>query len=234
MALNNAPSSTFKRMRDALQQAIYCVINPFVRLLIKIGVTPNMVTTIGLLGNIAAAGVFVWAGYTGSPLDMNYPLVTLAGVLIIAFSLFDMLDGQVARIGGMVSTFGAMYDSVLDRYCELFTLGGISFYFIQTGRVVAALITFIALVGSIMVSYVRARAEGLGLECKIGFMQRPERVVVTAIGAIATGVVGQNVSPDTFDASWILISAMTIIAIFANITAFARIGHARRQLTGRR
>ncbi|MCM1163151.1 MAG: CDP-alcohol phosphatidyltransferase family protein [Muribaculaceae bacterium] len=234
MALDTPKPSTFKRLRDALQQGIYCVINPFVRLLIRMGVTPNMVTTIGLLGNIAAAGVFVWAGYTGSPTQMNYQLVTLAGFLIIAFSLFDMLDGQVARLGGMVSTFGAMYDSVLDRYCELFTLGGISFYFIQTGRVIAALITFIALVGSIMVSYVRARAEGLGLECKIGFMQRPERVVVTAIGAIATGIVGQNVNPAEFDASWILIAAMGVIAIFANITAFARIGHARKQLVDRR
>lgn len=226
--------SAFKKFRDALQQGIYCVINPFVRLLIRMGVTPNMVTTIGLLGNIAAAAIFVWAGYTGSASEMNYPLVTLAGALIIIFSLFDMLDGQVARLGGMTSVFGAMYDSVLDRYCELFTLGGIAFYFIQTGHTGGALITFVALVGSIMVSYVRARAEGLGLECKIGFMQRPERVVVTALGALATGIAGESVSPADFDASWILIVAMSIIALFANITAFARIGHARNQLTGQR
>lgn len=121
MTMETATPSTFKKMRDALQQGIYCVINPFVRMLIRIGVTPNMVTTIGLLGNIAAAAVFVWAGYTGSPVNLNYPLVTLAGTLIILFSLFDMLDGQVARLGNMASTFGAMYDSVLDRYCELFT-----------------------------------------------------------------------------------------------------------------
>ncbi len=226
--------SAFKRMRDSLQQGIYCVINPFVRFMIRIGVTPNMVTTIGLLGNIAAAGVFVWAGYTGSAERMNYPLVTLAGALIILFSLFDMLDGQVARLGGMASTFGAMYDSVLDRYCELFTLGGISFYFIQTGHVICALITFVALVGSVMVSYVRARAEGLGLECKIGFMQRPERVVVTAAGAIATGIAGTCSGSDGFEAWWILACAMGVIAVFANITAFARIGHARSQLTSRR
>ena len=219
-----------KAQRDALQQGIYCVINPFVRLLIRMGVTPNMVTTIGLLGNIAAACLLVWAGYTGSPENMNYNLVTWAGAIIILFSLFDMLDGQVARLGGMVSTFGAMYDSVLDRYCELFTLGGISYYLIQTGYVGGALVTFIALVGSIMVSYVRARAEGLGLECKIGFMQRPERVVVTAVGALATGITGQSVNPADFDATWILIIAMGIIAVFANITAFARIEHSRRQL----
>ena len=141
-----------------------------------------------------------------------------------------MLDGQVARLGGMTSVFGAMYDSVLDRYCELFTLGGISYYLIQTGYVGGALITFVALVGSIMVSYVRARAEGLGLECKIGFMQRPERVVVTSLGALATGITGQCADPAGFDATTILIVAMGIIAVFANLTAFARVNHARRQL----
>lgn len=222
--------STFKKMRDALQQGIYCVINPFVRLLISLGVTPNMVTTIGLLGNIAAAALLVYAGYKGAASDMNYDLVTWAGGIIILFSLFDMLDGQVARLGNMVSTFGAMYDSVLDRYCELFTLGGLSYYLIQTGYVIGALITFVALVGSIMVSYVRARAEGLGLECKVGFMQRPERVVVTTIGALATGITGQCVSPADFDAVNILIFCMAVIAVFANITAFARINHCRRLL----
>lgn len=222
--------SFFKRMRDKLQQGIYFVINPFVRLLIRMGVTPNMVTTIGLLGNIAAAGIFVYAGYTATHGGMNYDLLTLGGIVIILFSLFDMLDGQVARLGGMTSTFGAMYDSVLDRYCELFTLGGLSYYLIQTGYVAGALITFVALVGSVMVSYVRARAEGLGLECKVGFMQRPERVVVTTIGALATGITGQCVDPASFNAVNILIFCMAVIAVFANITAFARINHCRRLL----
>lgn len=224
-------NSMFKRLRDKLQQGIYFVINPFVRLLIRIGVTPNMVTTIGLLGNIAAAVIFVYAGYTATPGNLNYPLLTLGGTVIILFSLFDMLDGQVARLGNMASTFGAMYDSVLDRYCELFTLGGISYYLIQCGYVIGALITFVALVGSIMVSYVRARAEGLGLECKVGFMQRPERVVVTSLGALITGIVGTNLTNNDFDPLTILIAAMAIIAVFANITAFARIAHCRRLLT---
>ena len=107
---------TAKSSRDALQQGIYVVINPFVRLLIKMGVTPNMVTTIGFLGNVAAAAVLAWTGWQvmqapGSQPD--YALVTLAGALVIGFSLFDMLDGQVARLGAMTSRFGAMYDSVL-------------------------------------------------------------------------------------------------------------------------
>lgn len=216
-------------MRDALQQGIYCVINPFVRLLIRMGVTPNMVTTIGLLGNIAAAVILVYAGYTGSPEHMNYDLVTWAGGVIILFSLFDMLDGQVARLGGMSSVFGAMYDSVLDRYCELFTLGGIAFYMMMVGYPIGALITFLALVGSIMVSYVRARAEGVGLECKVGFMQRPERVVVTAIGCLACGITGMCV-PNSQIAIYILVIAMAVIAVFANITAFARVDVCRKGL----
>lgn len=222
-----------KQLRDALQQGIYAVINPFVRFLIKIGVTPNVVTTIGLLGNIAAAAVFVAAAIEATRTGIaDYSLVTLAGALIICFSLFDMLDGQVARLGGMASTFGAMYDSVLDRYCELLTLGGIAFYLLESGDMTGALITFVALVGSIMVSYVRARAEGLDIECKIGFMQRPERVVVTALGALAAGLAGSMQEPgDSFDPNVILIAAMSVIAVFANLTAFARLAHCRRQLT---
>lgn len=224
--------ATSKQTRDALQLGIYRVINPFVKLLIRMGVTPNAVTTIGFLGNLAAAVVIVIAGYgaarTGT---VDWSLVTWAGALIIGFSLFDMLDGQVARLGGMSSTFGAMYDSVLDRYCELATLGGVAYYLIQTGSFAGAVIAFVALTGSIMVSYVRARAEGLGLECKIGFMQRPERVVVTAVATIATGITGQNLAEGSaFDPNNILVAAMCIIAVFANITAFARVSHSRREI----
>ena len=217
-----------KEQRDNLQQGIYWVINPFVRMLIRMHITPNIVTTIGFLGNLAAAAVFVWAGMKAEGSQPDFALITLAGALIIGFSLFDMLDGQVARLGGMASTFGAMYDSVLDRYCELLTLGGIAFYLISIGQMVGALLAFLALVGSIMVSYVRARAEGLDIECKIGFMQRPERVVVTSVAALATGICGQ--CGVDFDANIILIVAMGIITVFANLTAFARIAYCRRQL----
>lgn len=220
-----------KRSRNSLQQAIYVVINPFVRLLIKCGITPNMVTTIGLLGNIAAAVVLVWAAADIiSPVTMFQRLI-IAGALIIGFSLFDMLDGQVARLGNQVTRFGAMYDSVLDRYCELFVLGGVSFYFLQRGSLTGAIITFLALIGSIMVSYVRARAEGLGLECKMGFMQRPERVVITSLAILATGITGTSLNPgSTFNPDIILLIAMAVIAVFANLTAFARLGYAKSQL----
>lgn len=219
-----------KAARDGIQHGIYRIINPFVHLLIRLGVTPNMVTTVGFLGNVAAAVLLVYEGYAHGA-KPDYGMITLAGALIIGFSLFDMLDGQVARLGNMASKFGAMYDSVLDRYCELFNLGGIAYYLIQAGNLIGALITFLALVGSLMVSYVRARAEGLGIECKVGFMQRPERVVVTAVAILATGITGMTQKAGaTFDPNVILVVAMAVIAVFANLTAFARLQHCRREM----
>ena len=221
--------SAFNKFRDALQQGIYKIINPFVHLLIRLGVTPNVVSTIGMLGNLAATVLFAIAGFKAAQDgSSHWDLVAIAGVVIIAFSLFDMLDGQVARIGGMSSRFGAFYDSVLDRYSELLTLGGIAYYLISIAQPVWALITFLALVGSVMVSYARARAEGLGAECKVGFMQRPERVVVTALAAIAAGITGT--SGNCQAAILILGIAMAVIALFANLTAFARIAHTKKEL----
>ncbi len=221
----------YKKERDGLQQLIYAIINPVVRGLIRMGVTPNMVTTIGLLGNLASACIIAYAGYeaqtTGNP---RFDLIVWAGAVTIVFSLFDMLDGQVARLGNMVSRFGALYDSVLDRYCELFTVGALSYYLIMNGWVLGALVAFLALVGSVMVSYVRARAEGVGLECKVGFMQRPERVVVTSVGCLACGICGLCAPSHPETAFIILIVAMAIIAVFANLTAFARIDVCRKGL----
>lgn len=215
----------FKKIRDGIQQGIYCIVNPFVRFMIKLGITPNMVTTIGMLGNVAAAALLVIAGYkAGKGEGDPYALITWAGALIIGFSLFDMLDGQVARLGNMVTKFGAMYDSVLDRYCELFTLGGVAYYFIQCGELWGSLITYLAIIGSLMVSYVRARAEGLGLECKIGFMQRPERVVVTALTTLITGICGLCGMEWS---NWVLFGGMAVIALFANLTAVARLQHVK-------
>lgn len=217
-----------KKMRDSLQQLIYKIIDPLIRGMIKIGITPNTVTTIGFLGNLAGACILIYAG--AHPEEDPFIYIGWAGGIILLSSLFDMMDGQVARIGNMASTFGALYDSVLDRYSELVTLGGIIFCLFGHHQLAGAVITFAALIGSLMVSYVRARAEGLGLECKIGFMQRPERVVLTCIGLLACGIMA-HVSPElSFDPMLILIIPMAFIAIFANVTAFARIEHSRRQL----
>ena len=224
--------STFNKMRDALQLGIYKVINPLVHGMIKVGITPNVVTTMGFLGNLAAAVIFVYAALGEGGIDFD--LVWIAGVVLILSSLLDMFDGQVARIGNMQTTFGAMYDSVLDRYSELVTLGGICYMLMAGGYLAGSIITFAALVGSLMVSYVRARAEGLDIECKVGFMQRPERVVVTCVGAIACGVYGVSADAPAFDPILIMIVAMGVIALFANITAFVRIAHCRKALENKK
>lgn len=220
-----------KACRDSLQQGIYVVINPFVRLLIRIGITPNMVTFIGFFGNVAAAIVVGVAAYSSmrSEAGLDWSMLTLGGALIIGFSLFDMLDGQVARLGNMSSKFGAFFDSVLDRYCEFVTVGAVAYLFLSCGWDIAALLTFLALMGSLLVSYTRARGEGLGVVCKIGFMQRPERVVVTALSLMASGICGQA-GVSSFDPLMILAIAMGIMAFFTNMTAIARITYMKRHL----
>ncbi len=213
---------SFKNIRNWLQQTIYKIINPIVHGMIKIGITPNFITTTGLMGNIAAACVLVYAGLYAEKGD--YSLVGWAGGIILLSGLFDMMDGQVARIGNMKSIFGALYDSVLDRYSELFTFLGLCSYLIMHHYISGFLIAFIALIGSLMVSYVRARAEGLDIECKVGLMQRPERVVLTALGAMCCGIYARFAGDvPAFDPIWVLILPLSFVAIFANITAFARL-----------
>src|SRR6185437_782711 len=180
--------------RKKLQLGIYKVINPLVRLLIRLGLTPNMVTTIGLVLNIGVAVIFICGAEEGRRGDLSY--VGWAGALILFAGLFDMLDGQVARLGNMSSPFGALYDSVLDRYSELILFLGICYYLVAHHYFLSSLFAFIALIGSMMVSYTRARAEGLGIECKDGWMQRPERVVTIGVSALACGIVGAYIGGD--------------------------------------
>lgn len=210
--------------RDFLQQLIYKVINPLIKGLIKAGITPNMVTTMGFIGNIVASAFFI---YASQQTDLSSQAITLGwgGFIIIASGLFDMIDGRLARMGNMSSSFGAMWDSTLDRYSELVSLFGIVLVFLEdNGWFWMGVVTFAAMVGSVMVSYVRARAEGLGIECKVGLMQRPERVVVTAVTAILTGLTGSL---------WWLAGGMILIAVLANITAFWRVAFCYKQLNER-
>lgn len=209
--------------RDWLQQVIYRIINPIVRGMIKIGITPNFITTTGLVLNIVAAVVLVYGGMYGGKEDFSY--VGWGGGIILFAGLFDMMDGRVARLGNMSTTFGALYDSVLDRYSELITLFGIFYYLILKDYLWGSIIAFVALIGSLMVSYVRARAEGLGIECKVGMMQRPERVVLISLGAIFCGIFGDCTA---FNPILILVIPVAIVAVFANITAFVRLNHCRK------
>ena len=207
--------------RDFLQKVIYYLINPLIKGMIKIGITPNFITTTGFILNLFATGLMIYAAiYDPS----NTTIIGYAGGVIIFAGLFDMMDGRLARLGNMQSTFGALWDSTLDRYSELFTLFGILFYLLANQWVWSGIITFLAIIGSIMVSYVRARGEGLGLDVKVGFMQRPERVVVTAIGAIVCGAC---------NSLWALAIPMMLIALLANITAFWRIAYCYKQLKGK-
>lgn len=211
------------KYRDYLQKLIYTLINPIIKGMIKMGITPNMVTTIGFIGNVVAAFLFIHASQL-TPLSMGFSWIGWGGAILLFSGLFDMMDGRLARLGNMSTTFGAFWDSTLDRYSELFSLFGITLYLMTASGIWAGVITFLALVGSIMVSYVRARAEGLGIECKVGLMQRPERVVVTALAAIITGMTSNL---------WWLIGGMTLIAVLANITAFWRVAHCYKQLKDR-
>ena len=213
--------------RDCRQKVIYHVINPLISALIKLHITPNIITFVGLLLNLLATALFIYAAVY-APQQLN--LIGWGGAVILFAGLFDMIDGRLARVGGMQSTFGALWDSTLDRYSELFTLFGIAIYLLLNGYVWSGVVTFAAMVGSVMVSYVRARAEGLAIECKVGFMQRPERVVVTSVGALLCGCCADGVS---FDPLWLLIVPMYLIAILANITAFWRIAHCYRVLNER-
>ncbi|XZF15156.1 DUF4833 domain-containing protein [Chitinophagaceae bacterium MMS25-I14] len=228
-----------KKTRDILQQTIYKVIDPFVRLLIRMGLTPNAVTLIGLLLNIGVAIIFIIGAEEGNRGDLSY--VGWAGGLILFAGLFDMLDGQVARIGKMSSAFGAFFDSVLDRYSELVMFLGICYYLVSHHYFLSSLFAFIALIGSMMVSYTRARAEGLGIECKGGLMQRPERVVLVGISAIACGVATYFIGGDykvfvpgipfhVFETMSIFTIPLTLMAIMTNITAVNRILDAKKAL----
>ena len=158
-----------------------------------------------------------------APNDLS--LIGWGGAIILFAGLFDMMDGRLARMGNMSSVFGALWDSTLDRYSELFTLFGITVFFLLNQWEWMGVITFLAMVGSVMVSYVRARAEGLDIECKVGLMQRPERVVLTAFGAIMCGIMA--------DVMWLAVP-IAIIAVLANITAFWRIGHCYNTLKGKK
>lgn len=229
-----------KQTRDKTQQLIYKIINPLIKGLIKLGVTPNIVTTTGLILNIGACFLFIYGAKTIE--RDNYSYVGWGGAIILFAGLFDMIDGQLARIGKMSSRYGALFDSVLDRYSELIVLFGICYYLILQEYLFGSLIAFIALIGSIMVSYVRARAEGLGIECKGGFMQRPERVVIIGLGALLCGifywvfgdyryVINDWTKHPIFEPILILVIPITIVAIFSNITAIGRMKHCKKVLT---
>jgi CDP-diacylglycerol--glycerol-3-phosphate 3-phosphatidyltransferase len=172
--------------------------DPFVSPLASIGVTPNMISVAGFAGNLVAAGLA--AGGHFLP----------AGIVMLLASALDLLDGALARKTGTVSRFGAVLDSVLDRLSEAAVLCGVAFHYTQTsGHTEEVVLAFAAVVGSMMVSYVRARAEGIGLELREGLFTRAERVLLLG-GAL---IIGFGV------VRW----ALWALAALANATAAQRV-----------
>jgi len=177
------------------------VLDSIVRGFAASGVNPNFLTFIGFGINLLAAylfayGYFRWAGLT----------IILAGV-------FDMTDGRVARLEGRVTPFGGFYDSVMDRYSDLCLLIGLVIYYGRINRFQYVSLVAVAMIGSVMVSYTRARAEIVIPSCKVGFLERPERVVLIIIGAL-------------FDR---MAPVLWLIAVLSNVTVIHRIIHTRQE-----
>ena len=189
---------------EAIGAACKRIIDAIVRALVRSRMNPNVLTFIGLLINIGCAALF------------GYGRFFAAGLLMIFANLFDMLDGQVARLRGRVTQFGAFFDSALDRYSDIIVYVGIMIFYARDTVAHSTLLvalTGLALVGSVMVSYSRARAENLIPACKVGFAERPERVVLLIIGAL-------------FDR---MAPVLCVIAVISNLTVIHRMMYTFQQ-----
>lgn len=174
-------------------------------LFIKLKISPNAISVAALVAGMGAGLLFF----------LEKPLY--AGLVIIICGVLDILDGKVAVGTGQTSLFGAIFDSMMDRYSEFCIYIGLAAYFRNHWALWVAILTFL---GSAMVSYTRARAEGLGLECKIGIMQRAERMVFLSLGSII-GALAKIFDP-------VMIAVLGVIAIISNFTAFQRTFHVKK------
>jgi CDP-diacylglycerol--glycerol-3-phosphate 3-phosphatidyltransferase len=189
-------------LTDHMRGVFKGVLDPIGAFLNRLGLYPNTITILGLIGNTIGA-IYLALGH-----------MQLGGLLILLMGPVDALDGTMARLRGMASEFGAFVDSVTDRYSELAIFGGLIYYYVVQDDTLATLLVFAAAAGSVLVSYVRARASSLGIETKVGVLTRMERYMVLVPALI-------------FDRPlW----GLWVIAILANITALQRILDVRRQL----
>lgn len=190
-------------VREWAQTAMEAMVRPLARL----GVQPNTVTTFGFLLSLVAATA-VWQG-----------IWPWAAILVLVASAFDMVDGALARVSDRGTTFGAFFDSTLDRLAEAAICLGLIGYFLSASDNLTVLGTAIMLVGSQMVSYTRARAEGLGLSCSVGWFQRPERVIALGIALLFP-----------VDLLIVLKIVIWLLAILTLLTTLQRIVHVWYQL----
>lgn len=193
--------STNRTFTDYLRLWFKWFLDPLGGFFNRLGLTPNMMTMLGLLGN--AVGAYYLA--MGNMLT--------GGILVLVMTPVDALDGTMARLRGEPSDFGAFVDSVSDRYSELIIYAGLLYHFLNHGDKLGGMLVFGAAAGSILVSYVKARAEGLGYGAKVGILTRVERYLVLAPSLV-------------FNQLYI---GLGIIAIFANVTAIQRIWFVRGQ-----
>jgi CDP-diacylglycerol--glycerol-3-phosphate 3-phosphatidyltransferase len=162
---------------------------------------PNTITITGFIVTIIASIVLTQHLFFG-------------GLLIIIGSLFDMFDGISARMYNKVTEFGAFLDSVIDRYSDSILLTGFAWYFLKRGSVTGALLSVGTMIGALVISYARARAEGLGKECKTGLMERPERIVFMSVAAL-TGLV---------------LPIMAVMFVLTHYTVIQRIYYVKKQM----
>ena len=177
-----------------------------IRLCVALGIHPNVLTLIGVCINLAAA----WALARGR--------FVLAGFIIVAANLFDFIDGKVAHESGTASEFGGFWDSVMDRFSDLALFLGLVYLYGSMQRPDYVLITALAMIFTVLTSYTRARAESLIESCKVGFMERPERIVLFMIGAFTNRMA----------------AVLWVILLLSVLTVAGRIYHTWRELEGRR
>jgi len=178
------------------------ILNRIVRALVVSGVSPNFLTFFGMTINVLAAFFF------------GYGRFLVGGLIVLVASVFDMLDGRVARESNRVSKFGAFYDSVIDRYSDIAIYLGLLVYFYHIQSLRFVIVIGLVILGSVMTSYTRARAESLIPSCKVGFLERPERIVLIILGGLF------NCIPQ----------ALWVILVFSHLTVVSRIYYTRKQL----
>ena len=185
----------------AIGSACGYLLAAIVRLLSGARIHPNLLTSIGLGINGIAAWLFAKGEFAS------------AGIVVLCGAVFDLVDGPVARTSNRVTRFGGFLDSVLDRYSDLILLMGLLVYYASINRFFYIVLTAIVMAGSVLVSYSRARAENVMPKCQVGFLERPERIVLIIIGALFN-----RMAP-----------VLWIIAVFSNITVVHRIVHTWRE-----
>ena len=197
------------KLLGALEKPFYRTVDPLVQRLIRAGVRPNTITTVGT-GLVLVSAVAYGFGH-----------IHLGGALLLLSGVADTLDGQVARGGAMVTRFGAFYDSTLDRVGDGATFIGIGAFLLTAPdvayRVPAVIACMVAILSSLLVSYARARAEGLGLDCKVGIAQRAERVLGLGVASLVVGAGPRALVLEGLVAILAVASIITVIQRFAYV-----------------